>query len=258
MYSTAERALSPARPSRGGSALGPVSRPGRDLAIALAVVAVLVALVRARAGVEYPLPVSIGNATVENSAEVLADAEARLQELAASQGGRIAEEAACYFWRPLGSTQGAASTDMLGSLGSMFGDSEAVDIVLCGPAELTPTGFMEGLPAGEPWVSGIVGYVPGSSEGTYRGELQNLLQMPLATLTATGGVQADTLLAADGRSPDAGVLDDPTWVEVEGSGEGDGGGLPPGISIPELPDLPDLDDMPELPDIPSLPGSEAP
>lgn len=246
MYPTTERALSPTRPSRGGSALGPLSRPGRDLVIALGVVAVLVALVRARSGVEYPLPVSIGNATVENSAEVLADAEARLHEMAASQGGRIAEEAACYFWRPMGSTQGAVSPDVLGSLGSILGDADAVDIVLCGPAELTPTGLMEALPAGEPWVTGIVGYTPGSAEGVYRGEVQNLLAMPLATLAATGGVQADTLLAADGRSPDAGVLDDPTWVEVEGTGEGDGSGLPPGFSIPELPDLP------------SVPGQGAP
>ncbi|HEY8548158.1 MAG TPA: hypothetical protein VIL36_24035 [Acidimicrobiales bacterium] len=238
-------------PGVGWSAFGPLARPGRDLVVALVVGALLVVLVRARAGIEYPLPVSIGNATVENGAEVLADAEERLDDLASSQGGRIAEEAACYFWRPMGPTQGAASTQMLGNLlPSVMDDAVAMDIILCGPAELTSSGIMEGLSTGEPWVTGLVGYRPGSSEGAYRGEVQTLLPMPLTMLTATGGVQADTLLSADGRSPDDDAIDDPTWIEIEGTGEG-------GSSFPELPDLsiPDLpggDDLPELPDLPDL------
>lgn len=267
MVSTTERALSRG-PAPAGSPLGPVSRPGRDLVVALLVGAALVLLVRARAGVDYRLPVTLGNGVVENGDEVLADAEARLQELAESQGGRIAEEAGCYFWRPLGSSQGAVDPEQFGGLLSSLGDAgglgfedaEAMDIVLCGPADLTPSGLMEGLPAQEPWVTGVVTFVTGSQEASFRGEVQTLLPMPLATLTATGGVQADSLLDADGRSPDQDELDDPTWIEVEGTGEGGGLGIP-GISVPEMPDLPDDIELPdgmELPDLEGMPDGSGP
>ena len=252
MVPTTERALSQPSTARGASALGPVSRPARDVAVLVVVLAVVVMLVRARAGVEYPLPVSVGNATIENGAEVLADAEEHLQELAESQGGRIAEEAACYFWRPMGATQGAVATEMLSALGSLLPDMDgavAVDIVLCGPAELTSAVDLPGM-AQEPWVPAIVGYYPGSSATTTRGEVKQILPVPLPVLSAMGGAQADTLLEADGRSPDEDVLENPTWIEVEGTGEGSGLGLPPEMSLPEIPDIPDIENLPDMDDLP--------
>lgn len=246
MLPTSERALSQPRPASPGSALGPLARPTRDLGVLVVVAVLLGGLVWARAGVEHPLPVSIGNATIENGDEVLADAGARLQELSAAQGGRIAEEAACYFWRPMGSTQGAMATEMFGSLMPGLEDAAAMDIVLCGPVELTPSGLMENL-AASPWVPAMVGYVPGSSPDTYRGEVQTLLPMPLPA--TSGEVGADALLAADGRSPDGGVIDDPTWIEVEPSGEPGDSPFPPGVDIPGLPEIPDIS-------IPDLGGGE--
>jgi len=238
---TMERALSQ-RPPRDRSALGPLSRPRRDLVVLVAVAVGLVAVVRAWSQVEHPVPVSIGNATIENAGEVLADAEASLQELAESQGGRIAEEAACYFYRPLGSTQGAVATEMLGGLLSGVEDAEATDIVLCGPAELTASGLLEGLPQ-ESWVPGLVNYFATDSPTSYRGELYAVLPSPMPMLTASGGVTPDVLIDADGRSPDGGVIDDPTWREIEPSGDPSEGPLPPGISLPEMPDLPDVPDL---------------
>ena len=56
----------------GSSALGPLTRPGRDLVVLMFLMAGLIGLVRWRSGVEYPVPVSIGNMTIQNAAEVLA------------------------------------------------------------------------------------------------------------------------------------------------------------------------------------------
>jgi hypothetical protein len=241
---TIERALSQ-RPPNDRSALGPLSRPRRDLLVLVAVAVGLVALVRAWSQVEHPVPVSLGNNTIENADEVLADAEARLQELADSQGGRVAEEAACYFYRPLGSTQGGMPTEMLSGLLSGAEDAEASDMLLCGPAELAASGLpegLEGLPQ-EPWVPGLVNYFAGDSPTSYRGEVYMVLPTPMPMLTAGGGVSPEVLLDADGRAPDGDTIDDPTWREIEPSGDPVESPLPPGILLPEMPDLPDMPDL---------------
>lgn len=212
---TPDRALVQPHDGRpGSSALGPLTRPGHDVVVLLLVMAGLIGLVWWRSGVEYPVPVSIGNMTIQNAAEVLADAEGQLQSMVESQGGRIAEGAACYFWRPLGPTQGGVGTDALGELLTGLADegTQFMDVLLCGPAEVTATGLS--LPSQEPWVPGVVSYFPGDSPGTFRGEVSTLLPAPLPVLTATGGVDPSTLLTADGRSPDGSDVDDPTWREV--------------------------------------------
>lgn len=198
----------------GSSALGPLTRPGRDLVVLVLVVAGLAGLVRWGSRAEYAVPVSLGAYTIQNASEVLADAEDQLRSMVETQGGRIAEGAACYFWRPFGPTTGAAETADMGELltGLVDDDAEIIDVILCGPAEVSATTLS--VPSQEPWVPGMVSYFPGDAPGTYRGEVARLLPAPLPVLTATGGVDPSTLLDADGRSPDGGDLDDPTWRGV--------------------------------------------
>jgi hypothetical protein len=256
--------------------LDTVSRTGRDLAVLAAVVVVLVLLVRVGSNVEYAVPVSLGNTPITNTDEVIADAEVAFRQHVDAQATRVADDAACYFFRPLGPTQGAVPAGMFPA-GLLPGgeDADAIDLLLCGPVEMSTTAMdaLPGMPS-QPWLTGVVYYYEDDGPApAFRGEFQRLLQSSLGVLTAaSGGVKSDTLVAANGHSPDAGDIDDPDWRDVTPTGETPPGGLPgggelpPGVSIPELPpgvSVPELPpgvtvppgtSIPELPGLPELPG----
>lgn len=245
----------------------PLRRTGRDLGVLAVVAVVLVLLMRAGASVEYAVPISLGNTPITNEDEVIADAEATFQEYVDAQATRVSNDAACYFFRPLGSTQGAVPAEMFAGLLPGGEDAEGVDLLLCGPVELSGPAMdaIPGMPA-QPWLTGVVYYYPdGGSAPGLRGEFQTMLQSSLGVLTAgMGGVKADVLVATDGRNPDSDTVEDPDWREVTPTGETPpgpgvpgGGELPPGVSIPELPPgvtVPPGMSLPELPELPEGPG----
>lgn len=255
----------PATP-RAALAFGPRASTARDLAILAAVVVVLALVLRVRAQVEYAVPVSLGNVTITNTGEILTAANEAFDEMVQSQGGRVAEDAACYFYRPLGATQGSMPTDFFPA-GLLPGgeDAAALDMLLCGPVELG--GTMGNVPGTEtpPWIPAVIYYYESGSN--YRGEFQRVLPMALPILTATGGLDNEHLLTAEGRSPDQGDIEDPQWREVSGSGDAPPGGgfptdeLPPGVTLPPdvtMPTLPPDMTLPSLPSditLPTVPGS---
>jgi hypothetical protein len=229
----------------------------------------LVGLVKVGSGVEYAVPVSLGNTPITNTDEIIADAEATFRQWVDAQATRVAEDAACYFYRPLGPTQGAVPAGAFPA-GLLPGgeDAEGIDLLFCGPVELS-TPAMDALPGQtpQPWLTGVVYYFPDDGPGpAYRGEFRAMLQSSLGVITAgSGGVSSDMLVEANGHNPDSGDIDDPDWRDVTPTGEtppsgigpgglGSGGELPPGVSIPELPEVPELPELPEVPELPELPG----
>jgi hypothetical protein len=259
------------------STVGPVSRTTRDLTVLAAVVVVLAVLVRVGSSVEYAVPISLGTSTITNADDVIAEAEDALQQWVDAQATRVSEDAACYFFRPLGPTQGAVPVDMFpAELLPGMEDADAVDLLMCGPVELA-TEAMDTLPgmAPQPWLTGLVAYVE-DPPGSYRGEFRGMLQSSLAVLTtAMGGVSSDQLVRANGHHPASGIVDDPDWREVTPTGEPPPGGatlpggddLPPGVTLPGGDDLPPGVTLPELPpdvtvppdmSLPDLPGITVP
>jgi hypothetical protein len=269
--------------SAAGSA-APVSRTGRDIGILALVMVVLVGVVRAGASMEHAVPVSLGNASITNANEVVADAEARFDEWVEGGATRVSEDAGCYFFRPLGPTQGAVPAGMFppGLLPGGEG-AEGIDLLMCGPVEMS-TESIDALPGTEPqpWLTGIVYYFPTDAPNALRGEFQTMLQSSLAVLATSGALTSDALIAADGRRPSDSSIEDPEWRDVTPTGDmppvvpgmpgsgtggagtgGTGGGveLPPGVSVPELPPgvtVPPGMSIPEMPELPEMPGTTLP
>jgi hypothetical protein len=248
---------------------GPVARTTRDLGVLAVVVVVLAAIVKVGSGVEYAVPVSLGNTPITNTDEVIADAEEVFGQHVDAQATRVAVDAGCYFYRPFGSTQGAVPADMFPA-GLLPGgeDAEAIDLLLCGPVEMSGQA-MDTVPgmAPQPWLTGVVYYYEDDGPApAYRGEFQTMLQSSLSVLTAaTGGVQAEALVRANGHHPDGGDLSDPEWRDVTPTGEtppggiglpggGGGGGGDGGIELPPGVTLPPGMSLPELPELPEMPG----
>jgi len=258
------------RPSNAGDLAGPVSRTRRDLGVLAVVLVLLAVLVRAGSSVEYAVPVSLGNTPITNTDEVIADAEATFQQWVDAQATRVSDDAACYFYRPLGPTQGAFPAGALPT-GLLPGgeDADGIDLLMCGPVEMS-TAAIDTIPGSEPqpWLTGMVYYFEeGGDAPAFRGEFRAMLQSSLGVLAAgMGGVQSEHLVAANGHDPDPGDIENPDWREVTPTGETPPGGiglpgapgggagpsvpeLPPGVTIP-----PDVS-LPELPELPELPGS---
>lgn len=268
------RSARPTTPAPPRSALGPRATTARDLAVLAAVVVIGALILWVRSGAEYPVPVSLGNITITNTEEILSASDEAFDELVRSQGGRVAEGASCYFYRPLGPTQGAMPAGFFPP-GLLPGgeDADAIDMVLCGPVELSGVaGSVAGI-ENPPWVPGIVYYY--ESGTNYRGEFQRILPMPVSVLASGGLFGSEDLLTADGHSPDRDAVEDPRWREVSpsgdplppgggfpggsdgGSGDGSDGsdgsdsGLPPGVTLPpgiSVPTLPPNITLPSLPD----------
>jgi hypothetical protein len=252
-----------------GSFHEPASHTVRDLGVLAVVVALLAALVVGGSRVEYAVPVSLGNATIKNVDEVVADAEDRFQQYVDAQADRVAEDASCYFFRPLGPTQGAVPAGMFPP-GLLPGgeDAEAIDILLCGPVEMSNEA-MDAIPGSEPepWLTGIVYYFSTDGGTALRGEFQTMLQSSLALLASVEQVTDDYLIAADGHKPDADDIENPEWKDVTPTGDAipigpdlPGGDLPPDVTLPpgvELPPgvtLPPGLSLPEPPPGVTLPG----
>jgi len=264
----------------GGAAAGtrgPRARTGRDLGVLAVVVVVLGALVHVGTSRQYPVPVSLGNATIANARPMMADADHRFGELVNAEATRVAQGARCYFWRPLGPTQGAMPAGAFPA-GLLPGDEkpDAVDIILCGPVEISPDAAPLGVSKGAPpWVSGIVYYTFSDKAGSsIRGKVKMMLAIPLPVLAATGGARADTLLTADGHHPGAGSIAHPRWRHVTPTGEvppgvtglpgggtglpGGGTGLPPGVTVPPGITVPPGVSVPTLPPVTLPPGMTLP
>jgi len=242
-------------------ARGPQARTGRDLGVLAVVVVVLGALVHAGASRQYPVPVSLGNATITNARQVLDSADRQFGDLVDAQATRVSRDARCYFWRPLGPTQGAVAGAALPA-GLLPGDEkpDAIDIILCGPVEISSGAAPLGLGKDDPpWVSGFVYYHANQGGTSLRGKVKTMLAIPLPVLAATGGARAGTLLRADGHHPSARSITHPRWRTVTPTGAtppGGGTGLPPGITVPpgvSVPTLPPGITVPPGVSVPTLP-----
>jgi hypothetical protein len=237
----------------------PLARTGRDLGVLAVVVLVVAGLWTAGSRVEHPVPVSLGNATITNAEQVVADAEAVFQDYVEAQADRVAADPACYFLRPFGPTQGAVPANMFptGLLPRSEG-VEAIDVLLCGPVELSGEAI-DAVPGVEPqpWLAGIVYYSLTDDGTAFRGEFQIMLHSSLGLLASRSGDTRDLLVAVDGHAPDRDIIEDPDWTDVTPTGEAPPGlSPPPGLEPPSIPSLPPGVEPPSPPGVapPPIPG----